>query len=230
VTDKYFGFFIKKEFYMSKADFDYSMGFDVFGITLFGKDYKKMTDMQVGLDYLDKFFQSSYFTGNKNPNVYIGMLAQRTSPSIVNAQIAGLGNGIKLAEMSESDVQKSADTLAQIAGSKVPVSIADFRQALVNQATSTPFWDMAVSATDNAVVQSLAKVGDTIIDTGKAVVNVAEAGVESVGVMARITSAMPYVVMAGGAYLLYKIITSDFTKEVAKSAVSGYTGGLARRK
>lgn len=215
---------------MKNADFDYSMGFDIFGINIFGKDYSKMTEIQVGLDYLDKFFQSPYFKGNKNPNVYIGLLASKSSPTIVNAQITSLGSAIKIMNMSETDVKQIADKLAMMAGARVPEKMGDFLYAIQDNATATPFWDMAVNATDNVVVQSFAKVGDTIIDTGKAVASVAEAGVSTVGVMARITSAMPYLVMAGGAYLLFKIITSDFTKEVAKSAISGYTGGLAMKK
>jgi len=188
------------------------MGFSlpsIFG----GKDYSKMTDLSVGLDYITKFFNSEYFLGQPNPNVYIGALASKLGASVVNAQIAGLGAGIRGEGMSEGEVRDCADTLAEASVGRVPASIGAFRQALIDQATSTPFVDAIV---DNAIIQATAKIGDTLISAAETAGSLVNSTVEGVGMMAKVLKVVPFVLPIAIGYGVYKFATSGIATTLIK--------------
>lgn len=204
----------------SNADFGYdnNMGFS---FDLFSKNYQAMTDMNVGLDYLTKFFASPLNSGSRDPNAYIAQMAKKYGATKVNTDIAGLGLGIKLAELSESSVQASADNLASVAGGRVPSSIADFRQSLVNQATSTPFTDAVL---ESAIVQNTAIVGDTLIDLAQSAGSIAKSSVEAVGTGAKLIAMAPWLFGGLAVYGIYKVISSDFVKSTAKGLINKRLG------
>lgn len=197
-----------------------NMGFSLSSI--FGNYYDNMTDYAVGADYITRFFNSSYNTGRKiSAYTYVITLRQNLGASIADSQIRSLGTGIKLAELSESTVQEAADELAKLADGKVPATIGDFRQALIGQATATPFTDAVVQS---AVVQGFQKVGDTLITAADTVVSLAESTVVGTNMISKVLSYVPFVLPIALAYGTYKLINSDFVKGTAQAVIKKRLG------
>jgi len=192
----------------NSADFDYGMGFSVFGIDLFGRDYSKSTDYAVGIDYINKF----HVANKTSAKAYVDNLYAKFPKTKVVTDIESLGLAIKLTGMTEAAVKSAAESLASITRGKIPASVGDFRYALNNQVTSTPITDFIV---ESSVIQALAKTGDTIISAGEAVATVADAGLETASFASKVAKAMPYLVVAGVLFLGYKYVTSGGARGTA---------------
>ena len=192
----------------NSPDFDYSMGFSIFGIDIFGRDYSKSTPYAVGIDYINKFHAAN----KTNAKAYVDNLYVKFPKAKVISDIESLGLGIQFAKMTETAVNEAAKALANITKGKIPASVADFRYALTNQATATPITDFIV---ESSVVQALAKTGDTIISAGEAVASAADAGLTTVSFTAKVVKAVPYLAVAGALFLGYKYITGGGAKGIA---------------
>lgn len=165
------------------------------GFWPFDPYYTSMTDYQVGYDYMKRFFNSSYNVNKKtNVDQYIIDLRKKLGTTIADNQVASLGLGIRYDEMSEGDVQDAADELARLASGRVPATISEFRQALVDLATNTKWVDSILS---NSVVTGTAAIGDAIIDTTKNVVELGketiDAVTESATFTAKLLKYMPFI-------------------------------------
>lgn len=198
----------------SQLDFDYSTPMGSFWTNLFGgKDYKEMTSYAVGIDYINKFH--SY--NKTRAQDYVDALYKNLGYNTALAQITSLGDAIKLIEYSEGDVDNVAKAMAQASLGKVPSGIGAFRFALQNDATKTPFVDSIV---ENKVVQSFENVGNAIINTGSAALDVTNAAVSTLSFGARMASLFPYLAVAGGLYLGYKYLSNGGYVGVTKKVVN----------
>lgn len=84
----------------------------------------------------------------------------------------GLGLGAIFAEMSSSDTYAAMNALAKKAGGKIPSQNGDFKNFLIDQATSINFVDAVVyTASESAkdVVKGAQEIGDSVLRTGKLV-------------------------------------------------------------
>ena len=174
------------------------------GFWPFSKWYDGKTDLEVGQDYIQRFFDSSSNTNRKiDYPTYIATLVANSNQASVEAKISGLGLGIKLADMADGDVTNAADTLAGLSNGLVPANVVDFRQALIGQAAATPFTDSVLT---NPVVLATAAIGDAVISTASSALSLASSAVSGVGMMAKIISFAPIILPLGiayGAYLFY---------------------------
>jgi|GEM_PF-3771350 len=153
----------------------------------FAKNYSSMTQYAVGIDYINKFHRAN----NTSAVQYVDGLYRSLGHTKTVSGIESLGFAIQEANMSESDVEDSANELARNAQGKVPATIGAWFYALQNQATQTPFVDAILN---NPIVQATQKVGDTIIKAGETVVDIADSGVESVGFISKVNRFLPFVI------------------------------------
>ena len=157
-----------------------------------------MTDYAVGIDYINKFHATNKTSAKK----YVDWLYSSMGRNRAIAGIESLGAGIKAVPMSESEVQTSVEALATQAKGKVPKSVGDFRFALVNQATATPFIDSAL-----AVAQAIQE---------SAPVQLATSVWDSANFIAKLNSALPFLLPIGLGFIVYKTLSSDIGKAVVK--------------
>lgn len=166
--------------------------------------YGTMDAYSVGMDYLKKFFEAVYGTANgmSMRAKYIETLKSSLG-SKFGRPIESLGESIKLAEMSESDVQDSADVLASQSNGKVPSSFVDFRQALTDQAVQVKWisWD-ALKTVGGGIVSD---VGDKVVKVGELVSDVAESAGESIGFVASINKYAPFILPVAVGVVVWKL-------------------------
>lgn len=169
----------------------------------FGAWYDSMTDFEVGEFYLKEFFESP-----KNANAkidytgFVNTLRSNLGDIMAQGQIEGLGLGIRLTKLSKGDVVTAAETLAEMANGRTPSSIGDFRQALVGQATATPWTDAIV---ESAIVQGFAKIGNTIL-------NVGDTALDSLNFMAKVNKFLPFVLPVGVGFIVYHVYLKKFVQ------------------
>lgn len=187
------------------------------GWSLFGQDYQAMDDYSVGMDYLLKYFTTTQ--GSANAMIartnYIEALKKKIGNTQVGAQISGLGSGIKLAEMSESDVQSASDALASLSGGRVPSTISEFRQALIDRATEVKWvsWD----ALKTVSVGIASDVADKAVAVGDGLLNVADSVGESVGFIADINKYVPILIPVVVGVVVWKLgIFGALKNKIAK--------------
>lgn len=140
-----------------------------------GKDFSKMTDLDVGLNALKKFHDRASFYHGKNfsgvsPYTYDQMIEVLRSLRGGESQIRGLGLGIKLIEMSESGVKSAMKSLADATKGKLPRNTSVFRQALSEEAQNIDigrFFDEVVVETVIDVAVGLETTGKAVLEVGK---------------------------------------------------------------
>jgi hypothetical protein len=172
-----------------------------------GIDYQTMDDYSVGMDYLKKYFENVYGTadGMATRTKYIEGLKAKLGPSIVNSQIRGLGSGIQLDSMSESKVRDASDNLASVSQGRIPSTISQFRQALVDRAVEVNWISWDALKTVSAGIAS--DVGDKVVKVGETILDVADSVGESVGFLANLNKYIPILLPVGlgvGAWFYFK--------------------------
>lgn len=171
------------------------------GFWPFSKWFDGMTDAQVGEDYMRRFFDSPLGETKKiTYETYVATLKASKGSTIVDSQIAGLGLGIRLADMSSSTVQDAADNLSEISNGMTPASVKDFTQALTGEATATPFTDAVLN---NPLVQLATKVGDSLI-------SVADSAAGSVSFLASVNKYLPFILPVGVGFVVYQVYLKPF--------------------
>lgn len=184
------------------------------GWSLFGNWYDGMTDFEIGENYIKRFFSSNVGQTKKiTYDVYINTIRNTDGVNQANTSVEGLGLGIRLASISNSDVQSAADSLSLLSNGLTPSSIGDFRQALIGQATSTPFTDSVVN---NSVLIGLANIGDAVINAGSTALSLAESTVTGVGMFAKVMTYVPFVMPLLIGYGAYKYFGVDKIKNLIK--------------
>lgn len=138
-------------------DYDYSsqMGWSLFESD--GQWMKGLSDYQIGEYAVKKF----HIENNTNFLNWYSVVSAKIGKSKLDAQISGLGLGIRFVGLSQSKVDDYMENFAEQARGRIPANISEFTSAIQDQA-SVPTY---VSLDFFKEV-----VGQTIIDTaGKAI-------------------------------------------------------------
>jgi hypothetical protein len=189
-----------------------------------GKDYQKMTDENVGLDALKKFYdkaKSHHLLGHSKKYSYDEMISVIKNMKGGMAQVRGLGLGIKLIPMNESGVKSAMHDLADTTKGKIPANLTIFRSALSNEAQSLnidKFIDDVVIQSVKDIGEGFVKVGTTVTDVGKGVAFWAKYSKFVLPVVAIVV--VPTVAIGGFWYLDTKFKILDKIKNIKRSIKS----------
>lgn len=156
---------------------------------LTGKDYSKMTDIEVGLEAIKHY--NTYAMPIAKEKGHLPLSYERMVEIIESGQggrnqITGLGLGIKLINFGEGDVKAAMEQLAIATEGRVPRNTAVFRQALTSEATSIAelgqgYLDTPVGEVFQDLAETTQFIGNTGINLAKATAKTAVQVVDTTG-------------------------------------------------
>lgn len=197
-------------------DYEYSQQM---GWSIFGSDtdwLKSLTDYQVGEYAVKKF----HLENNTNFSNWYTVVSNKIGKSKLNAQISGLGLGIRFVGLSQSKVDDFMENFADQARGRIPANISEFTASIQDQG-SVPTY-VSLDFFKEVVGQTIVDTAGKSIDLASNVITVATNTVndvvEDVGFILKYKWWILAGLGVGGALLIkYTLDNSDKIAKVASA-------------
>ena len=195
-------------------NYDYSqqMGWSIFGSDI---DWmKSLSDYQLGEYAVKKF----HLENNTNFSNWYSVVSAKIGKSKLDAQISGLGLGIRFVGLSQSKVDDYMENFAEQARGRIPANISEFTASIQDQGSvptyvSLDFFKQVVGQT---IVDTAGKAVDLASNVATVATNTINDVVDDVGFILK----YKWFILAGlgiGGMLLVKY-TLDNSDKIAKVA------------
>ena len=197
-------------------NYDYSqqMGWSIFGSDI---DWmKSLSDYQLGEYAVKKF----HLENNTNFSNWYSVVSAKIGKSKLDAQISGLGLGIRFVGLSQSKVDDYMENFAEQARGRIPANISEFTASIQDQGSvptyvSLDFFKQVVGQT---IVDTAGKAVDLASNVGTIVTNTVNDVVEDVGFVLKYKWFILAGLGVGGALLVkYALDNSDKIAKVASA-------------
>lgn len=145
------------------------------GWFLFGNDtdwMKTLNDMQLGEYAIKKF----HLENNTNYNDWYSTVSAKIGTSKLNAQISGLGLGIRFVGLSQGKVDDTMKNFADQARGRVPANVSEFRASIQDEAVKPTYVNLdffrevvaqTVIDTTGKAINLAENITETVVDTAK---------------------------------------------------------------